>query len=206
MKETVISEVSLLIDDLNYKDFPKHIYENAYYRATRTIAKKYEIFQKIESFILDSSISSIEQDCLLDLEDYLEEIQVSINKRKLHKTSNQITEIDTYYIKRLEDSYYFNYYTVDKSLKDNIVIMYKTIPEKTTYENGEFYIPHLYEEELIRETALYLIKIGISKFNQEKLEKYSRIYQLLVGERRSEIDKRIPENKEWVVVKTWKPY
>lgn len=206
MIKLVVLEVALLCNDLTFKDFPKNIYEQAYYRATRILAKKYETFSKVESFIWGDRVEDINTDCVLDLTDFLHEVQVTVNGNRLNSVNNEIEVTGQYYIKRIEEDLLFNYAVLPKALTDEIVIIYNVIPDKLTYSDGEYFLPHIYEEELISETLSYICKLGISKFDNEKSRKYEKLFMLNKSENRDTIKPDIIEQRDWATVKTWKVY
>lgn len=77
-----------------------------------------------------------------------------------------------------------------KSATDEITIVYEALPERD-YEESEFVIPQNYEEEQIELCVFHLAKLGIAKFKEEKLEKYTRLYRLY--KRSSDLDKEVTE-------------
>ena len=80
-----------------------------------------------------------------------------------------------------------------KTLSDVITIVYEALPERD-YEESEFVIPQNYEEEQIELTVFHLAKLGIAKFKEEKLDKYTRMYRLY--KRSSDLDKDVVETTE----------
>lgn len=202
MKE-IISEIALRCDDVGFNDFPLNIYERAYERATRIIAKKYNLFQRIESFTLSEYAQNLEEDCILELDDFNEEISVIVNDTVMDKVTNRIELTGQYYLHRIDDELKFNYALLEKALTDKITIIYTCLPT-INYDEGEFYIPHRYEEELIREIIIYMARVGVVKFKKESSVKYQKLLQLYM--RNDTYDKDAIENKEWIAVKVWQPY
>jgi len=202
MKE-IISEIALRCDDVGFNDFPLNIYERAYERATRVIAKKYSLFQRIESFTLSEYAQNLEEDCILELDDFNEEISVIVNDTVMDKVTNRIELTGQYYLHRIDDELKFNYALLEKALTDKITIIYTCLPT-INYDEGEFYIPHRYEEELIREIIIYMARVGVVKFKKESSVKYQKLLQLYM--RNDTYDKDAIENKEWIAVKVWQPY
>jgi len=80
-----------------------------------------------------------------------------------------------------------------KSVTDKITIVYEALPERD-YEESEFVIPQNYEEEQIELTVFHLAKLGIAKFKEEKLDKYTRLFRLY--KRNSDLDKEVVETSE----------
>lgn len=202
MKE-IISEIALRCDDVGFNDFPFNIYERAYERATRIIARKYNIFERVETFTLSEYTDSLTDDCILNLDNYDEDILVAVNDEVYDKVSHNAELTGQYYLQRIEEELRFNYARYEKALTDTITIVYRCLPT-TSFDEGEFYIPHRYEEEMINESVMYLAKLGIVKFKQEKSVKYQKLLQL--SAKRDTLDPQTLEHKEWITVKTWKPY
>ena len=80
-----------------------------------------------------------------------------------------------------------------KAVTDEITIVYEALPERD-YEESEFVIPQNYEEEQIELTVFHLAKLGIAKFKEGKLDKYSRLYRLY--KKNSDLDKEVVETSE----------
>lgn len=85
-----------------------------------------------------------------------------------------------------------------KSLTDQIVIQYTVIPDSET-EEGDYIIPSLYEEEQIEEAILYLSKIGMARFKEDKLKKYERLFKLHF--KSDDYNKFNVPSREWVEIK-----
>jgi len=80
-----------------------------------------------------------------------------------------------------------------KSAADSIVILYESLPERD-YDDTEYVIPTNYEEEQIEYAVLRLAKLGIAKFHEKKLAKYSRLFNLY--KKHSDFDKEVVEATE----------
>ena len=80
-----------------------------------------------------------------------------------------------------------------KSATDNIIILYEALPERD-YDETEYFIPTNYEEEQIEYATLHIAKLGIAKFQEQKLEKYARLYKLY--KKNSDFDKEVVEATE----------
>lgn len=199
---TLVEEIALKCADSDYKDFDKNTYYHALYRATRTIAKRYSLFQKIYNFTLESLTDDIEKDVILELPDFKEEINVFVNESPLIKVATQIELTGQYYLRTIENELHFNYSIVEKSLKDDITIIYNAYPHKES--DNEYYIPTKYEEELIRETLLYIAGLGVAKFKGDALEKYKRILELNIKPIEKSPDPHLVENNNWVTMQVYK--
>ena len=64
-----------------------------------------------------------------------------------------------------------------KASNDEVVILYESIPERD-YEKTEYVIPSNYEEEQLELAIVHMAKLGVAKFTEKKLGKYSRLYKL----------------------------
>lgn len=89
---------------------------------------------------------------------------------------------------RVDDSSGFG-----KSATDKITILYESIPERD-YDSTEYIIPPNYEEEQIEYAVFHMAMLGIAKFKEQKLEKYSRIYKLYRKD--SDYNREVVESKE----------
>jgi hypothetical protein len=80
-----------------------------------------------------------------------------------------------------------------KSATDDITILYEALPERD-YDETEYFIPTNYEEEQIEYAVLHMAKLGIAKFQEQKLDKYMRLYKLY--KKNSDFDKEVVETTE----------
>lgn len=202
-KLEIISEIALRCGDRDFDDFEQGVYLQAYYRANRSLGKKYNIYQKLYTFTPET----IDDDIVLDIPDFKSEHRVWVNGKELRRLSNRIEDTiehrDSYYIDYVDTDLLFNYRLKDgKSESDEIAILYEITPDKET-DDGEYAIPTLYEEELIEHTLVYLSKMGMVQFSNEKKAKYRDLYQIVVGEKnRNEYDKDLRgKSREWIEVK-----
>jgi len=81
-----------------------------------------------------------------------------------------------------------------KSAADEILILYEALPERD-YDETEYVIPTNYEEEQIEFAIIYIAKLGIAKFDKEKLGKYTRLHNLY-NKRDMSINPEVIESKE----------
>jgi len=110
-KEEVITEIALRCGDSNYKDFETSLYEQAYYRANREVAKTYQMLKKTISFTLSDRVDNVTDDIIFDIPDFNSEILVKVNNFPLKKTANHFEGTDrfVYYLEPLEGQWVFNY-------------------------------------------------------------------------------------------------
>lgn len=87
-----------------------------------------------------------------------------------------------------------------KSFSDEVVISYNVIPDADTDE-GDFIIPSMYEEEQIEEAVLYLAKLGVTRFKEDKLHKYERLLKLYL--KSDDYNKFNVPSREWVEIKPY---
>lgn len=88
-----------------------------------------------------------------------------------------------------------------KSLNDEIVISYTVIPNSETDE-GDYIIPSNYEEEQIEEAIMYLARIGIARFKEDKLRKYERIFKMHY--KNDDYNKFNVPSREWIEFQPFK--
>lgn len=102
---------------------------------------------------------------------------------------------------RIEDGLQTN---LNKSMDDEITICYSIIPDLDS-EIGEYDIPTKFEEEQIEKAMYYMGKLGLAKYpgQNEKNLKYQTIVQMYKSEKRSEYDKNIAKDSEWVKMIPW---
>lgn len=110
-KEEVIAEIAQRCGDSNYKDFEASLYSQAYYRASREIAKSYQILKKTISFTLSDRVDNLIDDIIFDIPDFNSEILVKVNNLPLKKIANHFEGTDrfVYYWEPFEGQWTFNY-------------------------------------------------------------------------------------------------
>lgn len=80
-----------------------------------------------------------------------------------------------------------------KNAADKITIVYQAMPDRDSDES-EFEIPTRWEEEQLDRAVVHIAKLGIAKFTEEKLEKYTRLFRLYSDN--SDFNKEFNETKE----------
>lgn len=80
-----------------------------------------------------------------------------------------------------------------KSATDEIVILYEALPERD-FDDTEYVIPTNYEEEQVEYAIVHMAKLGIAKFQEQKLDKYTRLLKLY--KKSSDFDKEVVEATE----------
>lgn len=93
---------------------------------------------------------------------------------------------------------------LNKNMDDVITICYNIIPDLES-DVGEYDIPTKFEEEQIEKAMYYMGKLGIVKYPSqgEKNAKYQNILAMYRSEKRSEYDKNIAKDSEWVKIQPW---
>lgn len=92
-----------------------------------------------------------------------------------------------------------------KSFTDQITICYTIIPDMDS-NLGEYDIPTKYEEEQIDRSVFYISKLGVVKYpvqDSEKGQKYLSLMQMYKSEKRSEFDKDLVKDREFIKIKPW---
>lgn len=210
-----ISEVSLKCGDIFYQDFPKKVYSQAIYRAERSVAKQYEILDRILTLTnitgereIDINLLNFHKEWRIYVTKLNEVSGVDYLRASLKDVIDSSTSENKYYIIYHANKYKIGY--SNPAVGDTIAIYYtSTIAGLEDYENTDNYgndniapvIPDVYYEETLRRAVVYIAELGIANFSGVKLEKYQRLLQRYT--RRSDIkDQEGPfENKDWIIIK-----
>lgn len=92
-----------------------------------------------------------------------------------------------------------------KAFEDVITICYTAIPDMDN-PVSEYDIPTKFEEEQIDRAVNYMAKLGITKYpneTTEKNQKYYRLYQMYKSEKKSDIDKNLAKDREFIKITPW---
>lgn len=175
IRPSLISQLALMTDDTEYKDFGKPIYEQAILKANRNIAKKYEIVNRHYSFVArGDGVSDIE----LTIPSYKDEYKVMVNGTEYTKEEQtELRNDEKYYLYNNSRSLLFNY--TPRSLGDEINIYYVADITLSDYDLEETtpVIPSKYEDEQLEIALIHLVQLATAKFSGGKLEKYQRLRQ-----------------------------
>lgn len=224
-KKSVIGEVSILCNDVQMSEFQLEEYERAFHRSVRQVAKLYGIFECVKVF----SPAEDDQEIEIKIPGFLTEMAVYVNDILLTKARTvdsrfpknfiQVIEANTqgftiesiavedtsaYYLAEINGKKLFAYGNMQKT--DVITFYYRILPDVQYLEEEKGNYPSIQnnlEEEVIRETILYLCKIAAAKFTspQDPLtEKWKRIY-LVHRRTNADKDKASSQNREWITMK-----
>lgn len=107
----IINEIALRCGDSDFKDFPISIYNQAYYRANRAVAKTYQLLQKVLVFTTKDMVTNTADDIILDIPDFNSEILVRVNDIPLKKKGQHLEYHDrySYYMELRDGQWIFNY-------------------------------------------------------------------------------------------------
>jgi len=194
-----VSETALKCGDPFFKDFPKHIYSQAVYRAERGIAKHYEVMDRILTITNTAGDSEIDIGPL----NFNGEWRVTVTKPAADDESTpqtytyikvQYEDIDDvtsvvlpdyrYSVNYIGNRYVFRYNNVDATDEINIYYVSSIAGE----EDYEYYdnegntnlipiLPNKYYEETVRRAVVYIGELGIAQFDGIKAQRYARILQ-----------------------------
>lgn len=188
----LVSEIALLCGDSQFQDFSELIYGQASFRSQREVAKSYDILKRKIEFI--SETETAEE---LLVKDFKAEYKVIINNTEYSKKTDALEEgrYDLYYSPEAK-TYYIEYY--NKAIGDNIEIYYTSIGLTSEEYDGLPVVPDQYQEEIIEGAALYIAKLGIAKYENEKKAKYQDLYRIY---NRRQYDSRLAKDNSWIEVK-----
>lgn len=188
----LVSEIALLCGDSQFQDFSELIYGQASFRSQREVAKSYDILKRKIEFVSETDIAEE-----LLVKDFKAEYKVIINNIEYSKKTDALEEekYDLYYNPEAK-AYYIEYY--NKAIGDNIEIYYTSIGLTSEEYDGLPVIPDQYQEEIIEGAALYIAKLGIAKYENEKKAKYQDLYRIY---NRRQYDSRLAKDNSWIEVK-----
>lgn len=217
MDKSIISEVALRVNDISYKDFDSSIYERCLLRASRKVAKRYQLIQRYYKFTSRISIpkgedeqayleEKVKEVIKLAIPSFVSEYLVVINDMQYIKRDNIRINENEYYFKRDHNSINFNY--TPRTKEDIVEIHYTSDINEDDYDVQELepIIPSQYNEELIALAIVEVSKMGIVKFpNSEKGNKYKEALSIYGIDERS-LDRKLLTNENWAEIKIWQPY
>lgn len=189
----LVSEIALMCNDFGFKDFRKETYAQAIYRSQRKIATKYNILERNISMTVQAT--EVDDPLYIGLfttarnpiSNFKVEFRVGVNGEEFTKTNTvewdaDDSDLPKEYIIYFDDGsggqkgWVLDYY--GKAEDDEIIIYYTTLGSEAGEDDGNVILPNKYYEEVIRESIIFLSRIGIASFTQEKLAKYTRLMQL----------------------------
>ena len=81
---------------------------------------------------------------------------------------------------------------------DNVEIYYTSIGLTSEEYDGLPVVPDQYQEEVLEGAVLYIAKLGIAKYENEKKAKYQDLYRIY---NRRQYDSRLAKDNSWIEVK-----
>jgi hypothetical protein len=216
LSPSIISEVALRCFDPKFEDFRPLFYEQAFVNASRTIARKYSILERIleitdtvtvaEGSTLDEEVLKPFTLDMTKLVGYNDPYKVVINQRLYTRTFED---------ELVQDSFNYTLKDTDKGLElnfsprlsENIIwIYYTAVPEAQEFSDDTLipFIPQKYREELKDLMTTEIAKQGIVKFDAKTQEKYKNVLNLY-GVNPKEIDPMTAPSKPWIGIRIFNP-
>jgi len=216
MDNSLMGEIALRCNDINFKDFGKSTYERCFLRASRKVARRYELIQRIYEFDSEipdySNLSSdkqtekLNEEIIFNLSSFKAEYMVKVNNYEYTKVKRIEVGGYQYVLYRDENKILFNY--SPRSENDKIELRYTADINIDDYdiEDLEPVIPSQFNEELISFACVEIAKLGIIKYaNSGEGKKYENILKLYGTDER-ELNKDLIKNESWIEMQIWKPY
>lgn len=220
-----VSETALKCGDPFFKDFPKHIYSQAVYRAERGIAKDYKIMDRVLTITNTAGDSEIDIARL----NFNGEWRVAITKPAADDESTpqtytytrvQYEDLDDvtsstlpdyrYTINYIGNRYVFRYNNVDANDEINIYYVSSIAGE----EDYEYYddegnvnlipvLPNKFYEETVRRAVVYIAEIGIATFDGLKAKRYARILSRYTRPKDVMEEQGLERNRPWIQIRAF---
>jgi hypothetical protein len=215
MDRNLISEIALRCDDISFRDFAFGIYEKCLLKASREVARRYHLIQRLYKFTFELNVSSdasneeiqpIYEDIPVGIPSFVSEYHVKVNGQQFLKENLQKQVAGTYTLNRNQNQILFNYYP--RTEQDEIHIYYTSDINEDDYDVEELMpiIPSQYNEELISIGTMEIGKLGMVKFaGSEKGEKYGMAYKVNAIDKVS-LEKNLIKDDKWVEMKVYHAY
>lgn len=216
LNPTIISEVAMRCFDPHFEDFKPLFYEQAYVNASRNVARKYGIMERILEI---TETVSVPEGSTLEVE-ILNPIKIDMAKlvgyNDLYKmVINQRLYTRTFEDELVQGSYNYTLKDTDKGLElnfsprlqDNTVwIYYVVVPEYSEYSDDATipFIPQTHREELKDLMTMEIAKLGVAKFENKQQEKYRNVLSLYQINPK-ELDPEKAPSKPWISIKIFNP-
>ena len=216
LSNDLLSEVALRCGDPLFKDFKKNIYNQAVYRANRIISRKYQLLERrwLHTVTTDEAVDATEiviPQLNFDAEYKFIVTPTDGSAVDFNKVNNELSgDINDYqyYIRYYVNQYVLNY---QPKVEGDIINLYYIAGisgvedyEELDAEGNTNIIPVLpqkYDEEVIRQSVIYMAHIGIASFDAEKSVKYKTLLQI---NSKQDFDPTLAKNSQWVTVKPYK--
>ena len=219
---SAVDETALKCGDPFYKDFPKYIYQQAVYRAERSIAQDYKILDRI-MVLANTEGTSPQTITQLNFPGNAWRVVVTLgggdtDEEYQLRTMDEVLDNDTsstassnYYYAIMYDTQVYRLYYTHPSANDVITIYYTArIAGQEDYDaydgSGEDNvlpaIPNQYFEETVRRAVRYMVKLGIAKYETgEKAQRYNRLLALYTRPTDERNDISLERDRAWIQIK-----
>lgn len=210
-------------NDQYFKDFNRETYEEALYRADRTVARKYQVLTRMLKFTAtietppeslgddDYMANEKNTDIPLSILTLHQEYKVLVNEVPYIKGKQNalvdnavIADSYTYYLYYGHNSWLFNYNP--RTANDDIIIFYMSGAGLDNFDAdaNKPIIPDKYEDERIRHALVNIATMGITKFKEEKREKYMIVLRANGKREMSNLDPNLLESKASLTIQPFK--
>lgn len=197
MNDVIISEIALRCDDINFKDFPKNIYQLAYRNALKEVSRKYRISKRLHKSFYYNSNGEIK----LNLPDFVKDFKLKVNGKE-YTAENEIKNDYEYNITAINNELILKYKPYTE--KDEIELYY--VADLDEASDSEPIVPGSYLEEVINHAVYEIAKIGFAKFvgNELLRNKYESLLRLYIKQIGLKSD--LIKDEEWIAVKPFRLY
>lgn len=223
-----VDETALKCGDPFYKDFPKYIYQQAVYRAERSIAHEFQIIDRVLQITNTAGTSPISLTPAfgtatpLNFQNNIWRLTITPDggseqlyqlrtiDEVLDNNQSATAALNYYYAIMYNTNDYFLYYTMP-SASDLITVYHSAgIAGQEDYDTLDLEgaanvlpaIPNEYFEETVRRAVLYMVKLGIAKFETgEKAQRYNRLFTLYAKRSDSTDDFSLGRDRAWIQIK-----
>lgn len=218
---SAVDETALKCGDPFYKDFPKYIYQQAVYRAERSIAHDYKILDRIAT-ITNTAGTSPQAMTPQNFDGAAWRVTVtpSGGSEQLYQLRTVDEVLDNnqsstaannfYYAFMYNTQGYYLYYTLP--VADDVITIYYSAAiagqeDYDTYtaegdDNVLPAIPNEYFEETVRRAVLYMVRLGIAKYESgEKAQRYNRLLTLYTRRSDNTDDFSLGRDRAWIQIK-----
>ena len=231
--KAAVSETALKVGDPFFKDFPKHVYSQAVYRAERGIAKDYGVIDRVWEYTNTDGETTVDigplnfkgewQLDVIPADDGTEDTElantatISVNADGSYTYTRvqweELNETDTAYEYAI--NYIGNRYVLKYSspVEGDVLSLYY-VSSIAGEEDYEYYddegnanlIPVLqnqFYEETVRRAIVYIAQLGIAKYAGEKAKQYGRVLEMYQQREDKAPEKGLHRDRPWIQVKTF---
>jgi len=225
---SAVDETALKCGDPFYKDFPKYIYQQAVYRAERSIAQEYKILDRIMTVINTAGTSPVSLVPTISLStpqnfaNHIWRLTVTPNEgaeqiyqqTTLDKVLDNLTvstAAENFYYEVIYDTNAYKLYYTWPDASDTITIYHSAgIAGQEDYDTLDAEgnanvlpaIPNEYFEETVRRAVRYMVKLGIAKYETgEKAQRYNRLLSIYSRRGDESEDLSLGRDRAWIQIK-----